>query len=257
MQDYSDNYRVVMIPPTTDSALVFPFDKSGKKFDRSFYSMALTDGRMSSEQLESFLGKIEKKLEKKVSGVQRLIRFFAGLGLFSMIILFLYGFCLFNEDENSFDGEDYVYDEFDNFGTALIGFCFAAIFYSVILGFYKKNRYLRAKKTITKFIKKHSSEFAHAGLRWNVPLSFPQWIELWKDYKIETTYLPISPPQINYSFPVQLPPSSQYPILPSIVPQRSSSNQNHRDLPKNLMNQPLLAHQMTDFENYVPPTKMN
>ena len=256
-KNYSDRDRIVLIPPTTDSALVFPYDKSNKRFDRNFYSGALTDGRLHSDQLERFFEKIETKVNKKIGKVQKLMKLFGFFAVFSFIILGLYGICLFAETDFADEADWSVYDDIDSFFIAFIGLFFAIIFYSIILSLYSKRSYRKTRKSVERFINKQNPEFAAIGLRWNLPMSFPQWIELWKDYKGQSVYEQPQVPQTQHSYalPIQAGPVNQYPILPALPQQNPSSNQNQQNF-KNVMNQPLLSQQGQDTVNYVPPHQL-
>lgn len=260
-KDYREHGQIILIPPTTDSALVFPYDKSTKSFDRKFYSPALTDGRLHSNQVETFLTTLETKVNKKIRKAQQLTKLFAGIALFAVTILALYGFCLFSESDyvDDVDASEY-YNDVDSFFIALMGFAFATMFYSIILTIYRKRCYKKAKKSAERYIKKHNPEFASMGLRWNLPLSFPQWVELWKDYKGQgqNTFEqapPMTQPQTQhaYTIPIQTKPLSQYPVLPALTQQNSSNNQNQQNYRGNVMSQPLLAQQSQESVNYMPP----
>jgi len=68
--------RMMIIPPTTDMALVFPFDHENKRFDKGFYSPSLTDGRASQEQIEHFLKEAEEAFTQKLKWLRRFKAYF-------------------------------------------------------------------------------------------------------------------------------------------------------------------------------------
>jgi len=192
-----------------------------------------------------------------------MMKFFGFLAIFALSIIGLYGICVFTEsdfDDDDFDG----YDEIDNFFTVFVGFLFATVFYSIILSIYSKRSYRKARKCVQRLIEKHNPEFASMGLRWNIPLSFPQWIELWKDYKGQNTFEQNmgAQPQHAYTLPIQTiqnKPLSQYPNLPPLIQQNSTNNQNQPqpNYKGNMMNLPLLAQQSQDSTVYIPPHQLN
>ena len=61
------NNRFIITPPTTDMALVFPLDQRKVKFDRNFYSPALTDGKISSDAWNYSFVMLKKFLERKLA----------------------------------------------------------------------------------------------------------------------------------------------------------------------------------------------
>jgi len=194
--------RTVIIPPITDQALVFPLDQDTKKFDKGFYSAALTDGRASCDQIEGFLRDVEETFKDKL----RWLRIFKAYLLFSFITgLFLmvaYTFVVISDIGDDFDNyEEYghhhkgnfrhqakhsAYDpeqEVENmFFMWMISF-FSATFWSVVYTVAKGYAIKRARKGVQNTLDKYQSTFASAGLRWNLPLAFPHYIELWKDYR--------------------------------------------------------------------------
>jgi len=262
--NYTQKGIYKIVPPTTDSALVFPYDKSNKRFDRNFYSSALTDGRTSSEQMDSFLKEVEKKFHKKISKVNKLNKFFACTAILGFAILVLYGMCIINDSDMYMDdGDDFEsYDDGDTFFTAMMGYFFAVIFYSVILQVYSNRKHKKARKSVQGVIDKYSPAFAAQGLRWNIPLPFPEWIELWKDYKGQSSYSQsIAPSQGTYALPpAQSPITYQYPMPQQNMPRNPLSPQ-IRTLYPSLMAQPLLAQQNQNHTqentNYLPPNQIN
>src|SRR5689334_14785355 len=64
----------VIVPPTTDRTIVFPYIQLTNKFETNFYSPVLTDDRLSTEELNQYLTDIENHLKIWRSGAIR--RFF-------------------------------------------------------------------------------------------------------------------------------------------------------------------------------------
>jgi len=265
--NYGQQGPIIYAPPTTDSALVFHYDKSKKKFDRNFYTSYLTEGRSSPEQMDSFLSNIERKINKKMDKINKINKIFtiwAILGFFTMI---LFGFMIFS-DEDNYDTmyDDYYsdYDVADTYFMCFMLYVVALLFYSLLLQFVTRRKQKKAKKSVENYIKKHSGDFAAQGLKWNVPLAFPHWIELWKDYRVQNTYpQALAAPQGTYNFNNNTQNNSspypvyQYPPMPQQNIPRTPLNVQPRQIYPSLMAQPLLAHQNDGNQNYVPPQSDN
>jgi hypothetical protein len=246
--DHSQQGAFIAIPPTTDLAVVFPFDKSTKKFDRSFYSPALTDGRVSSEQVESFLREAERIIKKKYNPIKIVLALFTCFVVFGLLGLF----CMITDD--TFIDESDIDDIF----LYMMGYFGAVIFYAVLMHFYIRRKQRKAKKCVKSHIRKHAQAFAAQGVRWNTPLYFPQWIELWKDYKGQGQVAYGQQPAVqafNNVYPVlpqQIPQIAQYPQALQYTQnlQNNVNGQTHQapkyqsnNMSGNGMAQPLLAHQ--------------
>jgi len=177
----------IAMPPTTDLSVVFPYDKSNNRFDRTFYSPALTDGRMSSDQLNKFLSKVERIMKKKMKSISIVI----GIYTFLALIGFAGLFCLICDSDSVDD------DELDDLFCAMMWYFCSILFGGLFLKLCLRNRQRKVRKSIQNHINRNSPAFAAQGLRWNVPLHFPQWIELWKDYKYQPVY--VQPHIQNYN----------------------------------------------------------
>jgi hypothetical protein len=259
--NYGQRGPVVYVPPTTDSALVFAYDRSKKKFDRKFYSPVLTEGRSNTEQIESFLSKVERKINKKMDKINKLNKFFAIASIFGFVVLILFGFCIFNDEDSYGDDDDfsgYAYDDVDGFFVALMVYLFTILFYSLLLQFITRRKQKKARKSVERIIEKHNGEFTAQGLRWNMPLAFPHWIELWKDYRVQNSYpQALAAPQGAYNFTNnQIPATYQYPMPQQAIP-RNPLNVQPRQIYPSLMAQPLLSHQNEGSANYMPPSAEN
>jgi len=136
---------------------------------------------------------------------------------------------------------------------------FTAVVWGAIFRCFKKASIKKARKTVQEVVYRHSSVFANAGLRWNVPLAFPHYIELWKDYKGQN-YMqvnnqianknPLSFHQIQNQLQNQ---NQRYPTLPpnQVMDQRPT----YLDFQNNGVSSPLLNNlpQGREINTYVPP----
>jgi len=275
---------VIIIPPTTDSALVFPFDHEAKRYDKNFYSPALTEGRLSTEQVAQFLGQVEEAYKQKFDKL-RLLRKYLTI---SMIL----GGCLFmiltSMAISDYDGEytdneytdneysdikqrgnlrsgkkhdsDYDQDTEDLF-MVFLGwglFLLGTLVWTIILAVYSRISLKRARKAVQSLIDRENQFFGNYGLRWNVPLAFPNWIELWKDYKGQNyNYIPN---QANFSLPhsnqvqnhIQNPrqPQGPYPSFNRTIDPSGYLDLQHRTVPLAHFNNQANGQ---DTNNYTPP----
>jgi len=219
-------FRTIIVPPTTDMALVFPFDHESKKFDKGFYSSFLTDGRVSSDQIEVFLKDVEDTFKEKFKWVRRLkayLIFSFVTGIFLMTFYTLTILSGVNDDSyNAYNNQqstpyhnhnghnrnfkhhnrrEYSYEEqMDMMFMAWFFLFFAALVWAIIFRCVKRCSFRSARKSIQGVVDRHAPFFANSGLRWNLPLAFPHYIELWKDYRGQNYVQPV--PQFNNTQPV-------------------------------------------------------
>jgi len=260
--NYGQQGPVIYAPPTTDSALVFHYDKSKNKFDRNFYTPYLTEGRSSSEQMDTFLSAIERKINKKMSKINKINKIFTIWAICGFVTMILFGFMIFSDEDNYDTMYDDYYSDYDIADTYFLCFMLYVVtllFYSLLLQLVTRCKQKKAKRSVENYIKKHSGEFAAQGLKWNLPLAFPHWIELWKDYKVQSNSYPqaLAAPQGTYNFNNNNNsgqyPVYQYPPMPQQNTHHTPLNVQPRQIYPSLMAQPLLAHQNDGNQNYVPP----
>jgi hypothetical protein len=270
--NYRRNYHanIAIVPPATEQALVFHFDKDNKKFDKNFYSEAQTDGRASTNLVSDFLEEVEDAFKRRFKWLRYLKIYLTICFTLKFFFLMLYSIFFmfdFSDDEYYYDNSDYneyspsknyhstsfrqtqrdewdYDDEFDTVFIAWAGFMLAVTFWSIVVGIYNSYCYRKVRKDVQGVVDKNSQLFASYGLRWNLPLSFPHWIELWKDYKGQN----YNQGQIQFNFgqvnQVQQQPQSQlhnlikvqrYPTFNETNPKDS-----HLDYQHNLLDKPLL-----------------
>jgi hypothetical protein len=283
---YRNKGPYIPTPPTTDFSLVFEFDRKHNKFDRSFYSPALTHGRASLQQIDSFLGEAERILKKKIGPVRKLLAIFAffaiaGFTAFFLLMLSMmtgdldYGYYDDTSDDSIIVNNGDTLDDTDALLIALLGYLGGLIFYSILFSVYRSRRYRKAKKAINTLVERYSPVFAAQGLRWNIPKHF-RWVELWKDYReqaqcvcggqmLQQTYgnfvIPIQGQMVQQpqyqAFPQQNQQQLQiqYQPQPVPVPQNITNALNNQNRP---LSQPLLNQgQNREISQYVPPNQNN
>jgi len=171
---------------------------------------------------------------------------------------------------------DFGFDEIDSFFIAFTVYLCGLIIYGLLINHYGRKKHLKARKAIQRLIDRNSPFFAAQGLRWNLPLHFPRWIELWKDYRSQPQCMCMCGrmvPQVNYMIPSQgqmtpqpqvlpfpghiqpLPVQAQRQPLqlpPNVVIHNPSNNTTYQQRP---LLQPLLNEPQT--REYVPPNPGN
>jgi uncharacterized membrane protein SpoIIM required for sporulation len=289
--------RTIIVPPTTDMALVFPFDHENKKFDKGFYSPFLTDGRASSGQIEGFLKEAEEAFKKKLKWLHRLRAYLVFGFVTGLFFMFMYSLTIFSgvDDDYYYSYNDHnnqqatsrhnhnshnknfrhhnrtrEYDIEEQIEIMFMGWivlCFAAIIWSVIYRCVKRSCFKNARKGVQEVVDRYAPIFASSGLRWNLPLAFPHYIELWKDYRGQNLTQNLTQPSKQMSHNAnplafnqiynQLQNQNQnqrYPTLNQVIDQRACL-----DFQNNGPTSPLLNNQAQRREAniYVPPYPIN
>ena len=156
-------------PPSSDFTIVFLYKLTDRKYNKEVYSPIMTGGRASHEEINQVLSELEALLNKIPSDltILSLLLFFLFVPAILVIIYFSFS--------------DYV-----NITTYGFYFLFGWLLYmsliSIILSKWKKSKIEYVKKQTNICIKTHQEHFMTKGLRWNIPHSFPAWVDLNKDY---------------------------------------------------------------------------
>ncbi len=163
-----NQFIIINTPPTTTNTLIFPI--AGNKFDSSFYFPSLTDGRVSSEEINLLLTELVAtgaptavQLKKIENWFKTALFFFFLFFILSIALLALYNPCLI---------------PFDIVGFFIIAACIVEL---GVMKFRRVRGKLRAK--CEAIVQQHNQNLAPRGLRWHLPILFPSWVELWKDYQ--------------------------------------------------------------------------
>jgi len=291
--------RTIIVPPTTDMALVFPFDHENKKFDKGFYSPFLTDGRASSEQIETFLKELEETVKQKLKWLHRFKAYLVFAFVTGFLLMTFYTLTILSDidDDHYNNSNDYTYQQINsrkNYNShnknfrghnrrheydfeeqinlmfmAWFMLIFAALFWTIVFKCAKRAGFKRTRKGVQEVIDRYNPIFANAGLRWNAPLAFPHYIELWKDYKgqnlQQNTQTALAQPyhQAPYranplgyhQIYTQLQNQNQkYPTFNQVVDQRA-----YLDFQNHGVTSPLLHNQAPNREAnaYFPPYPVN
>jgi len=182
--------RIILIPPTTDMTIVFPYNSLSKTFERGFYSPPLTEGRASNEDIGNMLRQFEQVIAegRRGNGVMMcffLLFFFGGFAL----TVYLCNTVFASDSSSSF--------------MFIIPLTYMFLFAVMGILMAKRGRAsMRKTRATCQQIIDRNGQFSSAGLRWCLPMSFPTWVELWKDYR--------GMPQTGYYNYQMAPPAYQY-----------------------------------------------
>jgi len=276
--------RTIIVPPTTDMALVFPFDHKNKRFDKNFYSHFLTDGRASSEQIEHFLKEAEEAFKQSHKWLRRFKAYLILSFVTGFFIMMMYSLTIFSDiDDDSYDenynnqyrtahkahknfrhhNRSHEYDLEERVDIMFMGWLFlmfTAVIWGIIFKCFKKSCIKKAHKRVQEVVDRHSPVFANVGLRWNLPLAFPHYIELWKDYKGQNYTQPNN--QISYNtnplsfHQIQNQLQNQNQLYPNLQPnQVVDQRAAYLDFQNKGVSAPLLSNppQRREVNNYIPP----
>jgi len=168
---------------TTDSNIIFPLDESGRQYNSRLYTVVLTDGKASKQEIDKVLADIMTagKDPSNKKGWSRASCFF--LVLFIVLAILLPICALLSM----------IY--FMNSGHILIALFFwfaflgGSVWSCTSCSATLDDRTLPDIEIIRKkcqvVVDEYNKEYVLKGLRWHLPPEFPQWVELWKDYKLE------------------------------------------------------------------------
>jgi len=194
--------RIVAMPPTTDRTIVFPYNFSSKKFITQHYFPGMTNNSVSSEEINQFLGEVERQLipYHEAAG-QNVIR----LMTVGICVLFIAAAITIpvsivsmasktesrvNSTPTYVSGYGWKYPEEDsssNFPIAIpivfgILFCYVLLF--IVMNWRYSTRgaqkLIEVKQNISVFIGQRAGDYKERGLNWALPINFPYWIELWR-----------------------------------------------------------------------------
>ncbi len=180
---------VINVPSSTQNCLVFPLNTSNQQFDTSFYNPGYTDGRAGVEEINQVVAEIQvarAPFVAKIKSAYCCYIAFIFIGLLAMVCL--NGFLIANMGP----------------GGAGIGFICYIIFIFIRIGTFRSSIASiskESKATCQKVIDKYSGSFSSRGLRFFLPVHFPLWIELHKDYMLQNPGQPIYMPPNMYQQP--------------------------------------------------------
>ncbi len=162
--------QTIAIPPSTEFTIVFPsmnFDsKLDSRFDSSFYSPNLTDGKALTQEISQFLNDIEKAIKPFTSKIRRALYY---LLLYIVLSFFVLLYFILTRSGVLIRGSvGYI-----------VGIVVSILILAVYVSKIEEKMILKCQETTQRL----NNNFVSRGLRWHLPSRFPRWIELQKDYK--------------------------------------------------------------------------
>lgn len=184
---------ITAIPASTRERLIFPLAPNNQ-FDTSSYNPGFTDGRASLEEINQILTEIQAARQPLVDDLHKVYCTYILTIILGILATAVLGFILAM-----------------TLGVFLI---FVRFVLYMILLFWSMMTFRtkiiklneQTKAVAQKVIDNYSGSFGSRGLRWAMPMHFPMWIELHKDYLISE-----NPGQPIYMPPNQYQPAPIYP----------------------------------------------
>ena len=178
-------FRRVIVPPSTRSVIVFPLNTAAKKFDTTFYNSNMTNNRLSLDEINAFIHKLEaarKPITKKQNNL---------IWWFSLIVFLCMGTIIAFDLKIGIQRPDLI----PIFTVGVVCLCLGI---GVLFIMSAKTLGKRAKSKSQQIIDQHYDEYQIKGLSWYLPDHYPRWIELHKEFnndniKIQTNYIPPDP----------------------------------------------------------------
>ena len=158
------------LPCTNEQTIIFPYNKKTRIFDDSFYSTSLTDGRATIGEVNNFLNQVEIIIKQRKGSITS-----AACLVVSLVLIMVSGLALYNGN--------FFNVEYDIAYIALAGYLCFILLNAEVLRIYNNYRRRKVRRYVHDLIARNSDIFESRGLRWNLPMSFPAWIELCKDYR--------------------------------------------------------------------------
>jgi len=157
---------VVSPPISTDYTIVIPYEFFKGRFSKTVYTPEMTENRASNEEINQVLAKVEDILSSKPSYAKTffsllMIYIIAGIIAFLLQKPFNYTF------QYWFEGSFFLF-------LGVVFFAFLFIY---------ANQVKKRKAEVNDYIDSIQYGFKQRGLRWHLPQQFPQWIEIFKDYR--------------------------------------------------------------------------
>ena len=165
---FRSHHRKVLTPASNENIVIFPY-KSGT-FDTSSYHASQNDHKVTLEEINKVLNEIQATRLVWNKKFWRTFWCYVGslllaIGGFIVLMIFVLS-------------KEVILIPIGIFVFIIIAVCtFICVF--LVLAFYDDKAIEESKKVIEKY----NPEFALGGLKWNLPAAFPQWIELWNEFK--------------------------------------------------------------------------
>jgi len=164
---------------TTESTITFPIDKTGKQFDSRLYTVALTDGKASTKEVKKALAELTTTLDPIVHECGA-YQWWSGSIPVVLILIFIW-LLQYTPNELGISQNTFLV-----IGCVIfIGIFVTCKWCSIAVGGKSREVYTKMREECQTVIEKYNKDLAERGLRWHLPEDFPEYVELWKDYKLE------------------------------------------------------------------------
>lgn len=175
--------RIVIIPPSTDRTIVFPYNWWTRKFNSTHYFPGMTNNAAPTEEITQFLEEIQRQLADYHSAAgHKCIRIMA----FGIILIFI-AFGVAIPVSISSMAKTVSAGESSGFPTVipiafgiLFGYLFLFIILNAIFAARGRSKLREVKESVTTFILQRSADCKQRGFAWILPTNFPYWVELWR-----------------------------------------------------------------------------
>lgn len=195
-----------------------PFKWNNYKYDTSVYAPMMTGNRLSPQDVQAFLDRLEKAADNYkqmkwtcMSTIKLLIAIAVVMGLFIASIMYMATTSQTNNERKVFKG---------------IGGVFLCTFlYIFLILRYVRNRVATVKRIRDKMnqvIVESNSFYEAMGLRWRLPPDHFRWIELWLDFKFASGDQQFYPTNTNVGVNTNM--NNQGYQAPNYFPQQQGYN---------------------------------
>ena len=206
----------VVVPVSTNNAIIFPVDRSEGKFDLSSYDPAMTRGMVSSEEVASFLQELEPMIKPIFnSPVLSFLSWYQKLHPFAMIALFFVWIIVIVLGARS--GSLKVFVILPAVFVAFMAWIGIVLIINCNAVSNVKNLIAESKSKIQSYVQARNQSMRGKGYFWVAPTQFPYWIELWVEgapmmaVSMEQQYgIPIRE-EVPYYYPSNQPSHFNYP----------------------------------------------
>jgi len=173
---------------TNESNIIFPLDESGRQYNSRLYTVVLTDGRATNQEIDKVLVDImtagSDPSNKK--GWSRASCYFLVLYIVLTILqMFFFIFICVKLARDTYHSGVQFLISFGTMMVLLLGCMFSCVSGSCLC----QDRTIPDMEIIRQkcqdVVDEHNKDYVLKGLRWHLPQEFPQWVELWKDYKLD------------------------------------------------------------------------
>jgi len=160
--------------------VIIPLQKSTNKFNRKVYIPTMTEGKITSEEVNELLEGLElitSQFSTPLGKLMTLLHRFV-LPFFVMLFLTKEWHCEGSDYEYDFEKGSYRRFRKDRTWVPFFIYCIIVVIYQKLSQKYKM---MKAREKADSIIQIHQSEFNKKGYRLFIPFNFPERIEIQRD----------------------------------------------------------------------------